>query len=110
MPIPVGAHVDGVAYIQRAAGRRDSAVGFWLINLISAKRHLLCALRKSDECQCGCRAWRALFPLLSCIRWQLEGVARSRRPAAMHSGDPWPQSQSPAVPELSYSAVLLFVK
>ena len=111
-PLPVGLYVDGVAYKQQASGRSDTVAGYWLINLISGKRYLLCALRHSDDCDCGCRGWCSIFPVLSCLRWQLECMAHGLRPDRMHNGDPWPRGQghAPADRQLSYSAVLLFVK
>eukprot|EP00959_Pyramimonas_sp_CCMP1952_P473776 9502316-Pyramimonas_sp.AAC.2 len=85
-------------------------MGFWLVNLLSSKRYLLTTLRKSDECQCGCRGWCSVFPILSCIRWQLESMALGTRPDSMHDLKPWPPGQEPTQRQLSYSAMLLFVK
>ena len=39
--VPLGWYMDGVAFV-----RRDSCLGFWLINLVSNRRHLLMVLRK----------------------------------------------------------------
>eukprot|EP00959_Pyramimonas_sp_CCMP1952_P136128 2848193-Pyramimonas_sp.AAC.1 len=62
-PLPLGIYLDGIRYLLQAAGRQDTVAGVWLINLISGKRHLLCSLRHSDTCLCGCRGWDSLYPL-----------------------------------------------
>ena len=46
--IPLGIYVDGVQY-----GHRDSTTGFWCINLLTGRRHLLAAFPKRDFCRCG---------------------------------------------------------
>ena len=109
-PVPVGFYVVGAAHKQQAAGRSDTAAGFWLINLLSSKRHLLCALKRSDECRCGFRFWFLTCPLLSRIRWHFESTARGLRPNAPHDGSPWPRGQAPFDRQLSHAAASLFVK
>lgn len=57
--IPTAMFVDGVPTI-----RGDGCIGFWLINLISQKRHLCCVLRKRGVCGCGCAGWCSYYDVL----------------------------------------------
>eukprot|EP00969_Alexandrium_andersonii_P153658 6794654-Alexandrium_andersonii.AAC.1 len=50
--VPLAVYMDGVAYSQT-----DSAVGIWLVNLVSNARHMVGLVRKSITCKCGCRGW-----------------------------------------------------
>eukprot|EP00959_Pyramimonas_sp_CCMP1952_P295266 6175537-Pyramimonas_sp.AAC.1 len=91
-PIPCGIYVDGVTYQQSASGRQDSITGIWLVNLLSGKRHLLSALRHSDECACGCRGWCSTYPLLAAVRHQFISMAEGQRPTTALDGSPLPQT------------------
>ena len=42
-PIPLAIYFDGVQY-----ATRSSLVGFWLVNLVSSRRHLVCSIRKGS--------------------------------------------------------------
>ena len=91
-PIPIGLYLDGVAFRTPAAGKQDSCLGLWMINLITSKRVLLSITLSSDSCACGCRGWCSLYPHLHCAAWQLESLAIGRRPLTQHDGSPWPKS------------------
>eukprot|EP00959_Pyramimonas_sp_CCMP1952_P329008 6888025-Pyramimonas_sp.AAC.1 len=52
LPLPLAYYLDGVQFRQPAAGRNDSVLGVWCINLLSRRRHLISCLRSSDSCQC----------------------------------------------------------
>eukprot|EP00959_Pyramimonas_sp_CCMP1952_P293723 6143185-Pyramimonas_sp.AAC.1 len=71
---------------------------------------MLCTLRRSDECTCGCRAWCSTFPLLKCIQWQLRCMAEGKRPVVTHTCEKFPASQAPNTSDLTYTAALIFIK
>eukprot|EP00959_Pyramimonas_sp_CCMP1952_P272388 5694953-Pyramimonas_sp.AAC.1 len=78
--------------------------------MITRKRHLIAVLRKSDECQCGCRGWCSIYPLLKGIAWQLGAMAAGKRPDRMHNDMAWPDGQAPPEPELGFTACVLYIK
>lgn len=82
--LPVSIYVDGVAY-----QRLDSCLGLWAYFSLSGRRHLLCVLRKSEACTCGCRAWCSLHPIWQVIAWSLEHLAKGVHPSARHDGQPF---------------------
>lgn len=76
-PIPLALYQDGVQY-----SKSDTVVGFWLINLVTGSRSMITMVRKSILCQCGCRGWDTMWPILASIRWSLESCARGEYPRA----------------------------
>jgi len=115
-PLPLALYVDGVRYTAPLAGRTDSIVGFWLINLATSKRHILCGLRSSEMCRCGCRGWCTVQPILQSIAWGLRALASGRRPTRRHDGaefpldDPLAAMSAKCGRELPFRAFLLSVK
>ena len=99
---PVGAdlyllalYVDGVRFTRGTlAGHMDTFIGFTLRNLITGKRHLVCLLRKSELCRCGCRGWCTVYPVMEFLAWGVRALARGQRPGAMHDDSPWPADDS----------------
>ena len=110
LPVPIALYVDGVSYRQTAAGRTDSVTGWWVVNLLTGKRHLQSTVRKSDECLCGCRGWCTMHPIMSAIAWQLRALATGKRPTRTHTGKPWPVGQEPAALDLGFTACCVYVK
>ena len=111
LPVPVGVYLDGIRYISQAAGRSDSVLGIWLINLMSGKRHLMTSLRKSDQCSCGCRGYDSLFPLLSALAWMLKAMARGETPLERHDGSAWEEgSDFEHQQRLNTKSVLVWIK
>ena len=49
---PLALYVDGVRHT-----KRDGVIGFFIYSLVTPRRHLCVAVRKSDLCRCGCRGW-----------------------------------------------------
>lgn len=41
---------------------------------------------KDETCQCGCRGFCSLWPLLECLRWAFEIGASMQRPHVRHDG------------------------
>lgn len=110
-PIPLAIYIDGVAFRTPSAGRQDSCLGIWIINLITSHRVLVSITRSSDACQCGCRGWCSLFPHLLCTRWQIDALVSGSRPRCLYDGRPWP-SDSKFKSGRTYNAkfCLLWVK
>eukprot|EP00969_Alexandrium_andersonii_P087889 3877042-Alexandrium_andersonii.AAC.1 len=48
--LPLCLYVDGVPFL-----KKDSMVGFFVYNMVSGLRHLVCSLRKRYICKCGCK-------------------------------------------------------
>ena len=82
--VPCALYLDGVSFINR-----DSALGVWLVNLATQKRHLLMALRKRSSCRCGCKTWCTLHTALSYVAWGLSALAEGRYPPCRHDGSSW---------------------
>ena len=109
-PVPLGLYVDGVRYTSQIGARTDSLIGFWLLNLLSGKRHLLCFVRTSDMCKCGCRGWCTLYPILLAISWIFR-VLRDGGTDASHNVDFLGQALDDSlIMELSFAAILLYIK
>ena len=61
-------YLDGVAYQAKKIGY-DSVIGFWFVNLLTQKRHVIAMVRKKNLCRCGCGGWRTLS-----VIWFLSGT------------------------------------
>ena len=71
--LPVCMYIDGIQWTRaHGPGRADSLLAITAYNMATGKRHLLAALSKKECCQCGCRYWCTLGPILSYLRWSLE--------------------------------------
>ena len=81
--IPLGLYIDGVQY-----QRRNSTIGFWVINLMTQRRHLMVVLQKRDLCRCGCKGYCSLYPTLSFVEWSIASLVSGMYPATRHDG-PW---------------------
>jgi hypothetical protein len=82
--LPISIFIDGVPY-----SHVDSVIGFWAINMLTGRRHLVCCLRKGIICTCGCRGWCTFHAIFRCIAWDLEGMARKTFPNRRHDRDAW---------------------
>jgi hypothetical protein len=107
--LPLALYLDGVP-----STRRDGILGFWLYNLISMKRHLICVLRKSHLCRCGCKSWCSLHPIWTFLLWSLRSIALGVFPSSRHDLVEWKDSDSARISrvgqELSFKGVLLQIK
>ena len=61
---PLGCFLDGVGYT-----KRDSIIGFLVVNLATQMRHLVCTVRKRLLCRCGCGGWDTLRPIYVYLDW-----------------------------------------
>jgi hypothetical protein len=52
-------YLDGVPYSLRRVGY-DSVLVIWLVNKVTQTRYLLCIVRKTTMCRCGCKGWCTL--------------------------------------------------
>ena len=90
LPYPVAFYIDGVNFTKQIApGRQDSLICFVMYNLVTNKRHLICSVRKSRLCKCGCSGWDSLFPIFKMLSWSCKAMAEGRRPPRRHDGSPW---------------------
>ena len=71
-------YVDGVP-----TTKKDGLLGFWVYFLLSRrkKRHLVCCIRKSRMCKCGCRGWCTLFVIFSWLNWSFVAAAAGINPS-----------------------------
>lgn len=106
---PLSIYLDGVAY-----SRTDSLLAVWVYHMLTERRHLVCAIRRSEMCACGCRGWDTLYPVLSVLAWSLKAMAAGTHPAQRHDGTGWrPEDQgraSFAGESLGWQAIPLLVK
>ena len=72
-------YFDGVAFT-----RTDSIVAFYCYNLLVGRRRLVCSLRKSELCKCGCGGWCSYFEIWRWIAWNNRALATGRRPTHRH--------------------------
>ena len=78
---PCALYCDKVPFL-----KRDSALVFYMYNLVSKVRHLIIVLRASEMCQCGCHGWCTLFPVFAWIRWSLDSLKTGLLPLFRHDG------------------------
>ena len=104
--LPVGLYVDGVRYL-----RRDSTIGFWLINMVTHRRHLMACLPKREFCKCGCRGYCSLYPIMVFVEWCMATLAAGKVPATRHDGSPWTGNRADiANLPLPFKAACIIVK
>ena len=82
--IPIAVYADGIPIT-----RRDGVVAYYGYSLLSKRRHLLIACRKSDYCRCGCRGWCTTFRLHQFLQWTLRALAAGRFPTEGVNGAPF---------------------
>ena len=94
--LPLGIFIDGIAIQDR-----DGALGLWVINLLTDRRHLCCVLRKRWFCRCGCGGWCTLWPMFEFARWSLQAMVDGAYPTSHHDGSLWvPGSRGDALRSL----------
>eukprot|EP00959_Pyramimonas_sp_CCMP1952_P140285 2935389-Pyramimonas_sp.AAC.1 len=84
--VPLALYTDGVRYQSPLHCNTDSVVGFWLVNVTTQKRHLICSVRCNSLCTCGCRGWCSTWLILECIRWQFKILEDGLRPRFRFDG------------------------
>ena len=81
---PYGIYLDGIAY-----SNTDSAVGIWLVDLITKKRDVLMVVRKRICCRCGCLGYCTFFIVLLFLQWGMEALKLGEYPSRRHDGAFW---------------------
>lgn len=79
--LPYCLYVDGVGF-----AREDTAIGIWLSCVLTGRRWLLVALRKSSVCVCGCRGWCTMYPIFLALSYSLKALADGVHPMRRHDG------------------------
>lgn len=88
-PLPLALYLDGTPYT-----KRDSVLAIVLQNLVSQRRHLLCVLRKSTMCACGCRGWCSVYPILRFLKWGLLALMHGEYPTTDWAGRSWGDAEA----------------
>ena len=57
--LPIALYTDGVKYTTR-----DSFIAFYITDYRTQQMSLVSLFRKADCCNCGCRGWCTLYPIL----------------------------------------------
>ena len=81
--LPVALYIDAVPYTLT-----DSVIGFWMINVLTGRRHLFLILRKRMVCKCGCRGWCTFYPIMVFVHWCLQAFAAGVVPCQLVDGSP----------------------
>ena len=110
LPLPVAVYLDAVAFTSALAGRSDSLLGVWVVNLVTWKRHLFSVQRSLDMCRCGCKGWCTMFPIFCALAFMLESMQAGLAPTQMHDGSPLPAELVSLMVGLEFTAVMLWVK
>ena len=79
--VPLAVYFDGVQY-----QKKDSCIGFFLVNLVTERRHLVCELRKGHMCRCGCGGWCSLRPIYCFLNWAFTSLAAGEHATQHHNG------------------------
>ena len=82
--LPVALYMDATEF-----SKRDSLLVFTLHLLVSRRRHLCFAVRKSSFCDCGCSGWCTLYPLFAMLHWSLSSLRLGAYPARRHDRCRW---------------------
>ena len=82
--VPLELYLDGISFT-----RNDGILGVFFYSVLTKRRFLFAAVRRSFPCKCGCKGWCTLFPLFSCLRWSLAALAAGRWPSSKHDNTSW---------------------
>ena len=108
--IPLALFVDGVQF-----ATRDTILGIFVVNVATKVRHLVCTLRNSRMCRCGCGGWCSLWPVFNWITWSLKAAGEGMHPSVRHDGVPFSEHSDPARAAragtpLGFHAALIYLK
>ncbi len=110
LPNPLSLYVDGVSYMMNAGGRNDTVLGIWIESMLSRQRHMLCAVKQSDFCNCGCRGWCTLYPLLAAAEFMIHTCQTGVVPETDHGGVPLGCSKMYGPGKHVSRSVLVYIK
>ena len=106
--VPTAIYMDGISFV-----RHDNIEGVWFYNLITCTRTLVCVLRRSELCACGCRGWDSFYQILLMLAWSYRALATGEFPRERHDKAPWAMDvgrSSLGGAPMNFRACLLFVK
>ncbi len=106
---PYSLYVDGVKF-----QRTDHVIGFYLTSLVTGQRMLVCALRKSELCACGCRGADTIYTVMLTLHWSFAAMIAGLRPESRHDGSAWTRWDSVrdalAGRKLGWRGVIIWLK
>ena len=108
--IPLALYQDGVAF---QWDKKDGAMGFWFVNLVTGRRHLALVTRKRHKCQCGCGGWCSMFYCYKFMSWLMQVMLAGHYPHARCDGAAWNalhDMSSLAGQPLGYRAAVIMIK
>ena len=79
IPVPLGLYVDGIQY-----ATQNYVVGWFLVNYFTGRHHLICSVRKSCLCKCGCGGWDTVRPILEMLHWSFSILREGSFPDERH--------------------------
>ena len=111
LPLPLAVYLDGVAFTSQLAGRSDTVIGVWIINLVTWKRHLYSVQRSLDRRRCGRRRWCSFFPVFLALQWQLLSLQLGKASPLRHDLSVWdPGVEALARDIYGFACMLLWIK
>jgi hypothetical protein len=93
-----------------AAGRTESVLGIWMVNMLTQRRHYIMGVKSLDCCQCGCRGWCTMQPALAAVEHQMYHLQCGRVPDTTYNGSPLPNNLRYPPGTETPTAIMLFVK
>ena len=107
--LPFALYVDGAPY-----SKNDGFLAFIIYNLVTNVRHLSVLILKSDLCQCGCRGWCTIYPVMVFLHWSMLALAQGENPPARHDHTPFGEGDDARLAfagmELAFVGALLLIK
>jgi hypothetical protein len=107
LAVPVVLYVDAVPI-----AKKESLLGFWVHTLVTGLRHLVCVVRKSRFCQCGCHGWCTIWPIMQWLQWNFLALAAGEYPGRMPNGQEWKETgrTERGYTPLGFTACLVAIK
>ena len=107
--VPLAFYMDGVAF---QWDRKDGAQGYWIVNLVTGRRHLVAVTRKRHNCRCGCRSWCTSFFVYQYLAWCMQVMLEGVYPTERYDGSSWGNHHLAgfAGQLLSYQGLVVMVK
>jgi hypothetical protein len=84
LAVPVGYFSDGVPHT-----KKDTFIAHYWSNTLTGRRYMICSLRKSDLCRCGCKGFCTMGRLQRIIAWSFNALADGRYPRFDYDGKPF---------------------
>lgn len=84
LAVPVGYFSDGVPHT-----KKDSFIAHYWSNTLTGQRYMICSIRKSDLCRCGCKGFCTIGRLQRIIAWSFNVLADGRYPRFDYNGQPF---------------------